>query len=104
MVVVGSPERGLVGIGRGRGVTTVSAMDAGYHKGTSHLSYLDYELTKQRYNQWISLTNTKVGHYGHPPDQTSYPSSELPPSSFVLGQLVRLTFLTHTLTDLQDSD
>lgn len=33
MLVVGSPERGLVGIGRGRGNTTIRAMDAGFHKG-----------------------------------------------------------------------
>jgi small subunit ribosomal protein S5 len=33
MLVVGSPTRGLVGIGRGRGLTATSAIDNGFHKG-----------------------------------------------------------------------
>lgn len=33
MMVIGSPERGLVGIGRGRGSTTILALDSAYHKG-----------------------------------------------------------------------
>jgi ribosomal protein S5 len=41
MVVVGSPDRGLVGIGRGRAVTTPRAMDAGFHKGQSLDSHVD---------------------------------------------------------------
>ena len=51
---------------------------------------------EQRYSQWTSSINMKVEHYGPPPDQTSYQSSELPPSFSVLGQLVRLAILTIT--------
>lgn len=33
MMVVGDPEKGLVGIGRGRGVETATAMDQAFNHG-----------------------------------------------------------------------
>ncbi|GFZ47088.1 hypothetical protein JCM24511_04830 [Saitozyma sp. JCM 24511] len=41
LVVVGSPSRGLVGIGRGRGLTNIGAMDAGFQKAVATMDYVN---------------------------------------------------------------
>ncbi|KAL7420976.1 28S ribosomal protein S5, mitochondrial [Cryptotrichosporon argae] len=60
LLVVGSPEKGLVGIGRGRGLNVQSAMDHGFHKAVLSMDHVDKFENRTLWGQGADLTH-KLG-------------------------------------------
>ncbi|KAI9636975.1 uncharacterized protein MKK02DRAFT_45683 [Dioszegia hungarica] len=71
LVVVGSPTRGLVGIGYGRGATNLKAMDQGFHKAVLSMDYVTRYENRTLWGEGRDLTNkwgaTKVLLRARPP-------------------------------------